>query len=103
MKRLRQITLNEIIYDDEGVGKRGDFDPAIIKRMDPHKHYEKHLGNLFTLQHIQKNSKDTRERIQAEKEMGKARSKMDFWSKHPNFDQKRKQEIMSATKKKWNR
>jgi len=114
MKHLRQIINEGIVYGDSGstdVTKPGGYskyrsnkgyDGPRIDDMDPHKPYETHLNNVHHLQFIHNNSKDAREKHQANKEIQFGTKKMDFWKKHPKFDRAKAEEIHKRVKKKWN-
>lgn len=55
------------------------------ERWNANKNWAKHQYNLVTLTHIAKETKDLREKQQAEAEMLMAESRKTWWSRHPNF------------------
>jgi hypothetical protein len=73
-----------IFYDDGNA--RGGF--AInISRLNPNSQWANHSYNHFVLMHIYRNSPDTREKIQAGKELEIAERKMKFWERQSRFNQ----------------
>lgn len=73
-----------IFYDDGNA--RGGF--AInVGRLNPNSQWANHSYNHFVLKHIYMNSPDTREKIQAGKELEIAERKMKFWERQSRFDQ----------------
>lgn len=63
--------------------------------------YKKHLENLIFLEFISKNTKDFREKHQAEQEIPIARRKMAFWARFPDFDQRQAERDASELKRQW--
>jgi len=73
-----------IFYDDGNA--KGGFH-IDIKRMNPNSQWANHSYNHFVLKHIYMNSPDTREKIQAAKELEIAERKMTFWERQSRFNQ----------------
>lgn len=105
MLTFKQFIISEgLVYgtDEISGGRKGSFSKTRIDDMDPHKPYENHYGKLLHLNFIHQNSKDTREKQQAHKEMDFARKKLSFWEKHPKFNMNKATEITTRLKKQWN-
>jgi len=67
-----------IIYETEQIYTGGFINPT---KLDPVKQYLKHYGNYLYLKFIFDNTKDWRERRQADSEIKIANKKMDRWYK----------------------
>lgn len=83
MKKLRQITIEAILYPDtpkKGVGYTDYHD------QDANAHWNKHYGNLLHFSRVHARASSFTQRLQAEKEIGTARQKLAHWQKHPNFN-----------------
>ena len=74
-----------IFYDDGNA--KSTFNGGMIKKMNPNSQWANHSYNHFVLKHIYMNSPDTREKMQASKELEIADRKMTFWSRQAAFDQ----------------
>lgn len=91
------------IYNDTERG--GSFDPkmmAIIMKMNPNTQYAKHFDNLCYLRFIA-NHPDTTfvEKAQANKEIGLAEKKMNFWKRQDSWTPEESGRLMSEIKKRW--
>lgn len=67
-----------IIYETEQI-YTGPF--INVHKLDPVKQWSKHYGNYLYLKFIHDNTKDGREKRQANQEMQIAQKKMDYWYK----------------------
>lgn len=65
---------------------REDFNPYVVKRMDPTKAYLRHYDNMLFLQFILNYSDDRVERHQANKEMVICQRKLDYWARSADKD-----------------
>jgi hypothetical protein len=75
-----------IFYETSGNAKnKKDFDPFLIRKMNPNSAWANHSYNHFVLRHIFGNSPDPLEKIQAGKEIEIAERKMSFWERHNEF------------------
>ena len=72
-----------------------------LSELDKNRQYKKHLENLMFLEFISKNSKDLREKRQAEAEIPIARRKMAFWAKFPDFDRRQAELDTAELKRQW--
>ena len=64
--------------------------------------YLRHYANYLYLDFIIANSDKMQERHQAAKELTKCEKKLDWWSKHANFESKVVLEGVAKLKKDWN-
>jgi hypothetical protein len=72
-----------IFYDDGNA--KNSFNYGMIKKLNPNSQWANHSYNHLVLKHIYSNSPDTREKIQAAKELEIADRKMAFWARQPGF------------------
>jgi hypothetical protein len=104
MKTFKKFIAEGLVYgnDDLMGSKRGPYSGPRVQDLNPHPIWERHYGNALHLQFILKNSKDMKERHQANKELEFATKKMAFWQKHPDFDAKKAADIATKLRKQWN-
>ena len=67
-----------IVYETEQIRTGGFFNPT---KMNPVKQWAKHYDNYLYLKFIHDNTKDWKEKRQANKEIQIAQTKMDYWYK----------------------
>lgn len=82
--------------------EKSQFEGSIpLSRINKNTQFKKHLENLMFLEFISLNTKDFKEKHQAEKEIIIAKKKMIYWSRFKDFDQKQKELDTVELKKKW--
>ena len=76
--------MSYFIYSD---GPREDMGRSKVpyEKWNAPKHWALHFYNVHALSFISANTKDAREKMQAENEIVIGRRKMDFWMRHPNW------------------
>lgn len=72
-----------------------------LSRLNKNAQWRKHLDNLMFLEFVSKNTKDFREKMQAEKEIPIARRKMAFWAKFHDFDDEQAKRDTAEVRKMW--
>lgn len=74
-----------IIYSEE----RTEHEPSRVpyEKWNAVKAFLNHYDNYLYLSFLAAHSKDGRERAQARKELGLCERKMEWWKRHPNYDQ----------------
>lgn len=72
-----------------------------LSELDKNRQYKKHLENLMFLEFIARESKDFREKHQANKEIEIAKCKMAYWAKFPDFDRRQAELDTSELKRQW--
>jgi hypothetical protein len=75
--------------------------PVPYNRLNAITGYMKHFDNYLFLKFIQENTKDFKEKAQATKELTICERKMEWWKKHPTYDQQRITSLCAAAKSKW--
>jgi hypothetical protein len=74
-----------IIYSDTEPRRTGR-PPIPYERWNATKHYLEHYTNLLFLSAIVARPKDPLEKRQALKELSICERKLEYWTRHPNFD-----------------
>lgn len=82
----KSMSESHIFYSDSPAPFTGRG--ARYQDMDATKHYLNHYSNYVILSKIAEAPKDFNEKLRAEKEIKMAQKKMDYWTKHPNYDHK---------------
>lgn len=62
-------------------GPKSDFNPTLVKRLNPNTQYIKHLENLFYLKFIELKSDKFFEKAQATKEIEICNKKLKYWGR----------------------
>jgi hypothetical protein len=88
-----------IFYSDNG-GDSSGF-PVDYYKMNATKHFLTHYANMLTLDFIAKTTKDMYEKAQATKEKDIADRKMNYWKRHPNYDQEKALREVQKLKEQW--
>jgi len=90
-----------IIYEDNPVRSAGP--PPNLDNVDGTKMWLHHFSNSLILTAIQHRPKDFAEKVQATKELATCERKMEFWRKHPRFDQQKAADESLKLKNMWKR
>jgi hypothetical protein len=88
-----------IFYSENEAPFKGE--PTPYHKMPATKFYLNHYNNMLILKAIEQRPKNPQEKQQATREIAICQRKLDYWSKHPNFDQETVTRECAALKKLW--